>query len=78
MNRINRILRRAPQLEQTEENGNPSSSTELYTPPAQGEREDEAVAQEEDKEMSLEELLYSTASFHAIVKPGKGLLLMGL
>lgn len=25
---------------------------------------------DDDKEMSLEELLYSTASFHAIVKPG--------
>lgn len=30
--------------------------------------------EEEDNEMSLEELLYSTASFHAIVKPGTWIL----
>ena len=31
---------------------------------------DGAQEDDNDKEMSLEELLYSTASFHAIVKPG--------
>lgn len=52
----------APRQEQSDENddaGNAANSTD-----------DAADAQEEDNEMSLDELLYSTTSFHAIIKPG--------
>ena len=60
MDRIVRVFRRASRREESEVNA----------PPAQGEHRNEAVEQQEDREMSLEELLYSTASYHAIVKPG--------